>query len=275
MTFPEFLIEVNANYSGLLTVLVALITAFITLAYVHMAYKQFALSKLSLESAERQTKLNSQPCIIPKITETIGTELFTETRRQLHFNVELNNVGNSPAIAIFTIGHLKLRYTKHEDTDKVDMCFYPDFMPILSLNEKAIAGISFEAKEIELLVEDLEHAYRLNIERLKTDGHRPSYRGTNIVIKVYFKNLLGQWFESTLTREIAWLIDLFKEKSDSHDLNKYTIPPKKLLKNTRFKLQLISERFSPADIRLIDADAVRNILDSYKNGMPGFDHYFD
>jgi NADH:ubiquinone oxidoreductase subunit 4 (subunit M) len=87
MTISEALIYINTNYSNLLAVIVALLTSFITLAYVIMAYKQVKLSESSIESIEKQIKLNNQPCIIPKITKTIGTECFTETRRQLHIEI--------------------------------------------------------------------------------------------------------------------------------------------------------------------------------------------
>ena len=280
MSFKELLVVLNNEYSGLLTVMVAVITALITLMYVIMTYQQVKFSKMSVESVEKQIKLSSQPCIIPKIIATNGTACFgSGNRRKLHIDVELINVGTSPAINIYTIGYFNLFYTKNENSDKVDMYYYPDYMPTISAQDKRVASISFEEEEIDLLIKDLEIRHELNIERLDTDNNttQSRFRGTNLVIKIYYKNLLGQWFEATLIQEVSWLNDTSKKltEQESQNVNEYTIPPKKLKKDTEFKLQLISERFIPIDIKLVDIEIIKNIMKQYENGMPEFSKILD
>jgi len=97
------------------------------------------------------------------------------------------------------------------------------------------------------------------MERIATDPSKSSFKGTNLIIKVFYKNIVGQWFESTLIQEIAWLINTSENAPErkTNSLNEVTIPPKKLYPDMSFKLQLISERLSPVEIKIIEVEQVK------------------
>ena len=103
----EILYSINA-YSGLLSIAVAVITAGITLVYVIFTYKQMKSAQSSSEAAIQQIKLSNQPCVIYEEINTYGTECFSGERRQLAIEVNLENVGDSPAISVYTFSKLQL-----------------------------------------------------------------------------------------------------------------------------------------------------------------------
>jgi len=96
---------------------------------------------------EKHFKLNNQPCIIPKITDTIGGKCFYKTRRQLHITLNLENVGDSPALCVYTIGYLKLKYTQNNGGDIVNMSYLPDYLPNVTINQTEKFSVRFETKE--------------------------------------------------------------------------------------------------------------------------------
>ena len=69
---------------------------------------------------------------------TLGGKCFSGTRRQLHIDVELENVGDSPALTTYTFAYLELQNTKHvkNGSNIVDMDYLPDFIKCIKANEK-------------------------------------------------------------------------------------------------------------------------------------------
>lgn len=116
-----------------------------------------------------------------------------------------------------------------------------------------------------MLVEDLRINHEKNVKRLIVNPYRPHYRGTVLVIEVYFRNVLGQWFKNTVRQEIAWLIDKHAEPRKTHNEN--TIPPRPLGQNTEFELQLVSPKMSVFQTDLIEAKVIEEKLLQYKDDL--------
>ncbi len=260
---------INNDFSGILGVLIAFITAMITLVYVRLVYKQMKISQKALEIADKQLQLDKQPCVVFEILKTYGTPCFTETRRQLHIKLELENVGDSPAISIYTFAHLELQHTRNvkDGSCIVNMDYIPDFEISIKSEGKATANICFETEQINMLVEDLRCNHEQNILRIKTNPYQHSYRGTILVIEVYYKNILDQWFRNTMQREILWLIDKHAAPRKTNNLNENTIPPCLLEHNTEFELQLISPKMAASNIDLVDAKIIQKKLEQYKEDI--------
>ena len=129
---------INTNLSGVLSAVIALITALITLVYVVFTYKQMKATQNATDTAIKQLQLNNQPCVIAEISRTYGGKCFSGTRRQLHIDVELENVGDSPALTTYTFAYLELQNTKHvkNGSNIVDMDYLPDFIKCIKANEK-------------------------------------------------------------------------------------------------------------------------------------------
>lgn len=260
---------INANLSGVLSAVIALITALITLVYVVFTYKQMKATQNATDTAIKQLQLNNQPCVIAEIFRTYGGKCFSGTRRQLHIDVELENVGDSPALTTYTFAYLELQNTKHvkNGSNIVNMDYLPDFIKCIKANEKKKASIRFETFEINMLVEDLRINHEKNVKRLIVNPYRPHYRGTVLVIEVYFRNVLGQWFKNTVRQEIAWLIDKHAEPRKTHNINENTIPPRPLGQNTEFELQLVSPKMSVFQTDLIEAKVIEEKLLQYKDDL--------
>lgn len=273
-----FLNNLNQNYAAIITVIISAITAGTTIIYLYITNKQVYLSKQSIRAIEDQIRLGAQPCVIPKIESAEGTKCFTDYgRRQLHININVKNIGNSPAISLFAIGYLRLQHTKNERHRIVNMDFLPDYATNLSVQESENISIRFETKEIKLLIEDLKLNMNLNLERIRTNPTRPHYRGTEFVIQLLYKNIIGQWFESKLITEISWLINTSKNapKNKTHNLNENTIPPKELTPEMSFKLQFTAPRWSPIEVNTTDVQRVKNILAPYRENLPHFHEILD
>ena len=103
------LVNLINQYSGLLNVMVAFITAIITLIYVIFTYKQMKASQDSLKLAIKQFKVDKQPCIVYKTIKSEGTHCFYKQRRQLHINLKIENIGDAPAMSIYVFSYCNFK----------------------------------------------------------------------------------------------------------------------------------------------------------------------
>lgn len=262
----ETLQYINTNFSGVLSVAVAIITALITLVYVIFTYKQMKAAQNANEAAIKQLRLGNQPCIIAEISRTFGSKCFSGTRRQLHIELTLENVGDSPALCVYTFAHLELQHTRNNTNNSniVNMDYVPDFNKCLKVGAQDKSSVRFETSEINMLVEDLRIGHGKNVQRLVTDPHRTPYRGTVLVVEIYYRNVLGQWFKNTLRREIKWLNDKNVKPRKTNYINENTIPPCPLNSNTEFELHFISPKFSVFSTALVEAKEIEEKLEQYK-----------
>ena len=156
---------INTYLSGILSVLVSAITAVITLIYVIFTYKQMKASQKSVEQTSEQMKINNQPCVVADISQTHGSACFTESgRRQLHIELEIENIGDSPALEIYALSHMELQHTKNvtDGSNIVDMDYYPDYLRYVKPNERQTISVRYETDEINMLVsilEDIKYKY--------------------------------------------------------------------------------------------------------------------
>lgn len=261
----DILRYIDINFSGVLSVIVSSITAFITLIYVIFTYKQMKASQDATKTAIRQLRLNNQPCLTIEVSSTDGTECFSGTRRQLHINMDLENVGDSPALSVYVFGHLELQYTKHvkNGSNIVEMDYIPDFQKCIKAGQKVTSSVRFETFEINMLVEDLRINYQKNMKRLLDNPTHSPYRGTILVLETYYRNLLGQWFRNTVRQEIAWINDLNAKPRKTHNINENTIPPCTLKPDTQFQLQLVSPHLSVFSTELIESAEIEEKLQKF------------
>lgn len=266
----EIIQFINTNLSGILSVVVAAITAIITLIYVVFTYKQMKAAQQSAELTSKQMRISNQPCIVIDIAVASGSKCFPESsRRQLSIQLELENIGDSPALEIYTFSHMELQHTKNvaDGSNIVDMYFDPDYLKYLKPDTKENVSVRYETDEINMLVEDLRYCHEKNVHRIRTNPYKRAFHGTILVTEVYYKNLLGQWFKNTLRHEILWLVDKNAPPQKTHNLNENTIPPCLLSKDTEFELQLVAPRYSTSGIVLVQQKEIELKLNPYKDAM--------
>lgn len=286
--------NINNNYANVIGFMVSFMTAIITTIYVIFTYKQVKVAEQSIalaeqsatysqlavtanqemvESMNQQIKQANNPCIVPEITKSHGTSCFYKTRRQLHINFEIKNIGDSPAISIYAFAWFKLKHTLCDGKDNVAMYFLPDYIPNLEVNKKNKFSVRFETDEIKALINDLSRAYSLNTERINTDPSKAAYPDTDLVLRIYYKNIAGQWYEVTYIREILSIEVKGKsfedKKSNKTKIKAFekSVPPQSLDNRDVFELEFISEMFSLLDIKLVDEDKIEKLLSPFKDEL--------
>ena len=205
----DFIKTINSYYAGVLSLLSSLVMVIVTIIYVRHTKRQADYAKESAELVAKQIKTDKQPCVVPLVTDSYGSawDASDHMRMQLGFSIKLKNVGDSPAINIYTLADIELQFIKNSEGNKkmLPASLLPGFTQALSAEEETEISIQFETLEIKELICELRKAAEKNWERLRTTPSHNHYIGANLIIRVFFKNLMGQWCESTISYEIAWL----------------------------------------------------------------------
>ena len=184
--------------------------------------------------------------------------------------INLKNAGDAPAINIYTLASIKLQFNL-DDAGKnkyLSAALLPYFVQALSMGEEKVINIHFETAEVKELVNDLRKNMDLNWERLKTNPCRNHYMGAKLIIRVLFKNTMGQWFESSISYEIAWLAFKNPPSSKTNNLSKNTIPPKHIHNGDVFEAVLVSNRLAPFAIRMTTDEYVKSLLEKNIDDNP-------
>ena len=144
----------------------------------------------------------------------------------------------------------------------------PGFTQALSAEEETDINIHFETSEVKALICELRKASEKNWERLRTNPSYHHYTGAKLIIRVFFKNLMGQWCESTISYEIAWLAYKNPAPQKTHNLNENTIPPKEIREGDEFKAVLSSHHIAPFVFAMTTDKHVIDVLQGYTDESP-------
>ena len=267
----DFII-INSDYAGVLSLFSSLVMVIVTIIYVRHTKSQAYYARKSAELVAKQIKTDKQPCVVPHVTDSYGSAWNASdyTRMQLGFSIKLKNVGDSPAINIYTLADIELQFIKDSEGNKKKLpaSLLPSFIQALSAEEEAEINIHFETSEIKELVCELRKAEQKNWERIRTNPSQNHYNGANLIIHVLFKNLMGQWCESSISYEIAWLEYKNPPPQKTHNLNENTIPPKEIHEGDKFKAVLSSNRIAPFVFAMTTEKCVTDLLQKYIDESP-------
>lgn len=260
----EFIKSINSDYAGVLSLLSSLVMVIVTIIYVRHTKRQAYYAKESAELVAKQIKTDKQPCVVPLVIDSYGSawDASDYTRIQLGFTIKLKNVGNSPAINVYTFADFELQFIKDSDGNKklLPAALLPGFIQALSAEEETEINIHFETAEIKELICELRKTAEKNWERLRTNPSHNHYNGANLKIRVFFKNLMGQWWESTISYEIPWLVFKNPPPQKTHNLNENTIPPKEIHEEDEFKAVLSSHHIAPFVFAMTTEEHVTDLL---------------
>lgn len=263
---------INNDYAGVLSLLSSIIMVIVTIIYVGHTKRQANYAKESVELVAKQMKIEKQPCIVPHVTDSSGAafDATDDTRIQLGFEINLKNVGDAPAINIYTFADIELQFTHDDKGNKKHLpaTLLPEFIQALSVGEEAKVHIHFETSEVKAMVKELRKAMEKNWERIRTDPTHHHYTGANLIIRVLFKNIMGQWGESTISYEIPWLEFENPPPQKTHNLNENTIPPKRIREGDQFKAVLSSPHMAPFSFEMIDTARVKAVLEECTDESP-------
>ena len=176
--------------------------------------------------------------------------------KSLHIN--LKNVGDAPAINIYTIASIQLPLSLDADgnINSLSAALLPSFVQSLSVMEDKTVCIHFETTEVKILIQELKKAFEINLERIKTSPTQHHIIGAFLNIQIMFKNMMGQWCESTISYEIAWLEYINPPKRKTNNINENTIPPKQICKGDMFKAILCSNHLAPFSYKMVPDDYI-------------------
>lgn len=268
----DFIKTINNDYAGVLSLLSSLIMVVVTIIYVGHTKRQADYAKNSAELVAKQIKTDKQPCVVPTVVDSNGSawNATDYTRMQLDFEINIKNVGNSPAINIYTLADIELQLTNDSDGNKelLHASLLPNFVQALATGEDKEIHIWFGTAEIKRLTQELSKSLDMNWERLRTNPTQNHYVGAKLIVCVFFKNLMGQWCESVVSHEIAWLVYKNPPANKSHNLNENTIPPKQIREGDKFKAVLTSCSIAPFTYKMITEEYVHSVLENYTEESP-------
>lgn len=218
-----------------------------------------------------QTAYKSRPPVIDGLLYSGAYILAGAPKIGKSFLVaQLRNVGDSPAINVYTLADIELQFSEDSAGNKklLPASLLPGFTQALSAEEETDINIHFETSEVKALICELRKASEKNWERLRTNPSHHHYTGAKLIVRVFFKNLMGQWCESTISYEIAWLVYKNPPPQKTHNLNENTIPPKEIREGDEFKAVLSSHHIAPFVFAMTTDKHVIDVLQGYTDESP-------
>ena len=191
------MIEWMQQNSSAINALSTVILVFVTAWYVY-------LTKRILRVSETQSKLSLNPVLGLEIKEIEISEVFGPKRRQISVELKITNVGNAPAIEVLIDAEIELRYSSINHEKKIPARHAPDMIPYIKAgetNEKCQPN--FGNVLVTHFFDDVRESNRLNLHRIETDPTKDSYNTSKIKIVAYYRNSLGQYFNSCYEAEIG------------------------------------------------------------------------
>jgi len=157
------------------------------------------LTKRILDSTISQSKLVYSPVIGIRLRNTGISEVFGPSRRNLSVGLSLTNVGNAPAIEVLIDAEIILQYTNIKGEKVIPARFEPVPIPFIRPGEEIqddLLSPNFGNTCITHLLDDFRECHRLNIHRLETDPTKESFSSSKLKVCIYYRNNIGQYFES-------------------------------------------------------------------------------
>jgi hypothetical protein len=207
------------------TISIISLGATIMLVIINGAY--IYLTKKTLDTAVRQSNLVYNPVIGIQIKDVSITETFGPNRRQMSVGVGLTNVGNAPAIDVLIDAEVILQYSSVEGEKTIPARFEPASLPFISIGGKTTKEWihpNFGNVCVTHILDDFREYHRLNILRIESDATRMPYPPTKLKIYVYYRNSIGQYFESTYEAHFDLESDEIPKENESAKLSQIGIP---------------------------------------------------
>lgn len=250
----ELLKSINNDYAAVLGTISNLLLVIVTLIYVMLIYDQG-------QQLEKTHKTSVTPILVPEIIKTHGTEYFGN-RRQLSLEYKIKNIGDGPALQIYSKIELNHQYVESKDCN--DLFEYSYLASLASMEEDKL-HMHFEKEKIEKMIEDLSIGHAKNMYRIKVNPSQKSYSGPDIVIELIYSNIHGQFFKTLLSREILGLKNYIKNDVDNeNDEIIYFNPDNKLKDDEPFELSLINPIFQSLEVIPLKTDIATKIIEEYE-----------
>jgi len=253
--------------AAVLSLVSSIIMVIITIVYVCYTKNQADNSRESVNLMIKQIKTEKQPCILPDIIGSHGTAFNASNyvRIQAGLDIDLKNVGDAPAISVFTICECELQLSKDSKGRKIRLpaALLPYYVQAVPSDDTSKIHIHFETEEVKAIVNEISKCMALNWERIQTNPTRSHYTGAVIIITVLYRNVMGQWYQSVLRRELCWFAFDNPPEQTTHNLNENTIPPKEIEIDKGFRMVLSAPKYAPFNHKLVSESKAQRCLSKY------------
>ena len=157
------------RYSELLSFLTSFLMLVVTAIYVYFTRKQAKSAQDAFLATVMHFKESKQPCIVPSIKRVKGCAFDASKyiRIQFTFDYQLDNVGDTPALSIYTIASMQLKYSQKENV--VFAHLMPNYKHVIPVNSKVEDNFHFETEEFRSILEDIQISHIKNLKRIETD----------------------------------------------------------------------------------------------------------
>jgi len=202
----------DITYTPFLGTIILLI---ITAVYAHHSKR---LADIAIRYA-------SNPVIGITLNKMQVTDIFerTSSRRNINIDMNLVNIGNAPATGVYVDGEIIFKYTDIKGEKSIPSRFEPILIPFIRPGEEIPCeneSPNFGNTCIVHLFDDFREQKRLNLLRLETDPTKEPYTSSKLKIYVYYRNNLGQYFESIFQTYI-WLEKIPEENESAEIMQQY------------------------------------------------------
>jgi hypothetical protein len=176
-----------ADFVSIANFVVTLCLAVLTAGYV-------LLTKRLVDAASRQTSLAANPVVGLRIEDVHIGDKFGPGRQQMNVACFLTNIGNSPAINVFTDAEIELLYAT--DVRKIPARFDPEFVAFVKPNEETRVSLNFGHKAVAAIIADLRAADEKNFKRIQESPEKEPFTTSMLRVFVYYNNSLGVQFKT-------------------------------------------------------------------------------
>ena len=246
-------ISENAN---LMQVICSFCMLLVTILYVVFTRKQLKYTEQAFFESIQQAREDRQPCIIPSIEKVSGVAFDTSKhiRVQLNFHCKMKNVGDSSAVSIYALLYAKMRHLQEQKM--VYAHLIPTYNYSIGVEKAEEVDIHFETSQFRDIVEDLEISHAKNMKRIETTPYLNAYKGPEITLRVLYKNMMEQWFESELVQE---LLDVTYKSKDENKRGEM-VSNKSVADGDIYVGWMINPCYSHFKRRMISDDYAKEVL---------------
>ena len=218
-SLSEWAKALNTDYANLLTFGATALLVLVTIIYAGYTYRQVTYSR-------KQFLLDKQPYVIPTIISRNFSdfeESETEYTRTLRLEYKIANVGTETAFSVQPFVSVSYPDTEGSMNLLKNFGLVPPASAYLTAGEEKNGAVSLYEKGTDENNEGLELVYPTFGYRLLENGEivPDAERGNQtsfpvLTIKVYYRNLVGQWFVSVIKEDITAVVRVAENSSGTY-----------------------------------------------------------
>lgn len=201
---------INTDYANLLSFAASLLLVIVTIIYAGYTYRQVTYSR-------KQFLLDKQPYVIPSVLTRSFSD-FEEAEnirtRMLKLEYKIANVGSEPAFSVQSFAAVSYPDESGEMQELKHAGLVFGAFTYLTAGESRKSSVSFYEKGTDEENEGLEKIYPAVGCRLTESGEilpdetASRKRFPVLTLRVYYRNLVGQWFVSVVKEDITAVVRL-------------------------------------------------------------------